>query len=279
MTISPTSLHRTESPVAEAKPVRGLARAHAWLHEAPATRGARLVQGSIQALIAVNIAALVAESVHSVGSEHAQIFAAIERFSIAVFSAEYLLRVASCVYDERYRRPVLGRLRYMVTPMALIDLLAIAPGLVPWTSTDLRGLRAARLMRIFRVLKLGRYSQAVRKLGAAVSSRREELGVTAYAMAILVTLAASVLYLAEREAQPEAFGSIPEAAWWALTTMTTVGYGDVVPITPLGKLAAAAVSVIGIGFFALPAAILGSAFVEQTRRERRCPHCGKGVSD
>jgi voltage-gated potassium channel len=250
---------------------------YAWLHEEPTGIGARIVQGAIQALIAVNVVALVAETVPSIGASYATHFAVLERVSIAIFSVEYVLRIASCTVDARFRRPVLGRLRYALTPMAVIDLLAVAPAYLPWVAADLRELRAVRLMRVFRVLKLGRYSRAVRSLGSAILSRKEELAIVGFAMGILLLLASSLLYFAERDAQPVAFGSIPAAAWWGVATLTTVGYGDVAPVTVLGKLAASLVAFMGIGLFALPAGILGSAFVEQLRRQKRCPHCGKDL--
>ena len=252
-----------------------LAHVHCWLDGPPNTRTSRGLQGSIQLLIFLNVCAAIAETVEPIARELAGAFATFEQFSIAVFTLEYVLRVASCTHDARFSKPILGRLRYALTPMALVDLLAILPAYLPLLfGIDLRGLRILRLMRIFRVLKLTRYSHAMRSLGRALASRREELIVTAVALAFLLVVVSSVLYVAERDAQPEAFGSIPAAMWWGVTTLTTVGYGDVAPVTPLGKVAAAISAVLGIGFFAVPAGILGSAFVEHVRRERKCPHCG-----
>jgi voltage-gated potassium channel len=166
----------------------------------------------------------------------------------------------------------------MLTPFAVIDALAVAPAFLPLLGgTDLRGLRAVRLMRLFRVLKLGRYSRAIGSLQSAIVSRKEELAVTGFGVAILLVVASSVLYLVERDAQPAVFGSIPAAAWWAITTLTTVGYGDVAPITPWGKVAAGFVAVFGIGLFALPAGILGSAMVDHVKHRSACPHCGKEI--
>jgi voltage-gated potassium channel len=247
-----------------------------WLHGDPERGVGRGIQGGLQFLILVNIAALVLETVPSIGEQHREVFAVLEQVSICVFSIEYLARVASSTARGRFRGTRFGRLRYALTPFALVDLLSVAPAFIPlFGSADLRGLRAVRLMRVFRVLKLGRYSRAIHSLRAALASRREELTITAFGILILLTLAASILYLAERDAQPNVFGSIPLAAWWTVTTLTTVGYGDVVPVTLWGKLAAGVVAILGIGLFALPAGILGSAFVDQLKREQRCPHCGK----
>jgi voltage-gated potassium channel len=249
-----------------------------WLHGSPERGAGRGIQGVIQLLILVNVAALVLETVPSIGEQHPEAFALLEQASICVFSIEYLARVASSTARGRFHGIRYGRWRYALTPLALIDLLSVLPAFVSFFgAADLRGLRAVRLMRVFRVLKLGRYSRAIHRLRAALASRKEELAITAFGLLILLTLAASILYLAERDAQPNVFGSIPLAAWWTVTTLTTVGYGDVVPVTHWGKLAAAVVAILGIGLFALPAGILGSAFVDQMKGEQRCPHCGKHV--
>jgi voltage-gated potassium channel len=265
-----------EAPVHSS--VRLLATLYDWLHGSPERGAGRGVQGGLQFLILVNVAALVVETVPSVGDQYWQAFAVLEQVSICVFSLEYLARVASSTARGRFRGKRFGRLRYALTPFALIDLLAIAPAFIPFFGTaDLRGLRAARLMRVFRVLKLGRYSRAMQSLRSALTSRKEELAITAFGLLILLVLAASILYLAERDVQPDVFGSIPLAAWWTVTTLTTVGYGDVVPETLWGKLAAGVVAILGIGLFALPAGILGSAFVDQLNKEQRCPHCGEKI--
>jgi voltage-gated potassium channel len=225
----------------------------------------------------VNVAALIAETVEPVGAAYAAWFAALEHVSIAIFTVEYLARVVCAPASPRFPGALLGRVRYLLTPMALVDLAAILPAYLPALGLDLRSLRVVRMMRLVRILKIARYSRALQGLRAALASRKEELILSGFATAILLVLSSTVLYLAEHEAQPEVFGSIPAAAWWGVTTLTTVGYGDVTPITLFGKLAAAAVSIMGIGLFALPAGILGSAFVEQLRGRVTCPHCGKEV--
>jgi voltage-gated potassium channel len=272
------SQSREVAPVRPEVAARGgfLMALYDCLHGNPTHGAGRLIQGSLQALIFVNVAALVLESVPEWGERYFTGFSVLEQASVFLFSIEYLARVASSTARGRFHGKSFGRLRYALTPLALVDLLSIAPAFVPLLGgADLRGLRATRLMRIFRVLKLGRYSRAIRSLRSAISSRKEELAVTMFGVLILLLLAASVLHLAERDAQPEHFGTIPHAAWWTVTTLTTVGYGDVVPVTGWGKLAAGVVAILGIGLFALPAGILGSAFVDQMKRVERCPHCGK----
>lgn len=253
-------------------------RIHHLIFAAPTGGSARWVQGGIQVLIFLNVVAVALETVRSLRADYGTAFRAFEWLSVGLFTIEYIARVASCTCEERFARPVVGRLRYMLTPMALVDLLAIAPAYLPWLiAMDLRQLRALRLVRVFRVLKLGRYSRAVRSLGAALTRKREELAVTLLAMSILLVLASSALFYAEHEAQPESFSSIPASMWWAVTTLTTVGYGDMAPVTVIGKLAAALVAILGLALFALPAGVLASAFVEQVKAERKCPHCGRDL--
>lgn len=165
--------------------------------------------------------------------------------------------------------------------MPLIDLLAIAPFYLPMMGVDLRAFRALRLFRLLRVAKLGRYSMALKLIGHVVRSKREELITTVIFMLLLLLFASSLMYFAERDVQPEVFGSIPESMWWAVTTLTTVGYGDVSPVTPVGKALGSVVAILGVGMFALPTGILGSGFVEAIENQKNdsgiCPTCGQCV--
>lgn len=238
----------------------------------------RMVDFVILGLIIVNVAAVVVGSVAAIGTRAAPFLAALEAGSIAVFSAEYLLRLWSAPEDERYRGPVLGRLRWAVTPMALVDLAAVLPFFLAIAGVDLRFVRALRLMRIARLAKAARYVEAFGLMAAVFRSKREELALTAGVVGILLVVSASLMYYAENGVQPEAFSSIPATMWWAVATLTTVGYGDVYPVTALGRLLGAAVAITGIGLFALPTAILGSGFMEELDRRagrRACPHCGE----
>lgn len=162
----------------------------------------------------------------------------------------------------------------------LIDILAIAPFYLALAG-DLRAIRVLRLFRLFRVIKVARYSKAVQTLGRVIRAKREELLVAVFVLIVLLVLSSSLMYYVENDDQPAAFGSIPEAMWWSIATLTTVGYGDVHPITPLGKFIASIIAVLGIALFALPTGILGSGFVEEMQKERLhkqvCPHCGKDI--
>ena len=236
---------------------------------------------SISALILLNLAAAMLETVPAVASRYGAFFRRFEIFSVTIFTVEYLLRVWSCTADPKFAHPVTGRLRFMGTRLMLLDLVAILPSFVPAGFLDLRLLRLFRLTRFFRVLKLGRYSESLRTLGRVLRAKRSELGVAASAALMLLLIASTLMYFAENAAQPKAFSSIPASMWWAVTTLTTVGYGDVYPITPLGKVLASILAFSAIGLFALPAGILASGFGDEMRKRsgktRTCPHCGEAI--
>ncbi len=232
-------------------------------------------------LIMLNVLAVNLETVESVAARWARPLFWFEIFSVMVFTLEYVLRIWSCVENPAYAGVRFGRLRFAAGPMLIIDLLAILPFYLPMVVTlDLRFLRALRLIRILRLFKLGRYSQALQTIGRVVSAKKEELLTTAFVVFILLLVASAGFYYAEHESQPEAIPSIPAALWWGVVTLSTVGYGDIVPVTFAGKLLGAAVALLGIGMFALPTGILGAAFVEELRKRRvkedtrQCPHCG-----
>jgi voltage-gated potassium channel len=231
-------------------------------------------------LIIANVLAVVLETVQSLYQRHAWLFDAFEIFSVAIFTIEYLLRLWTCTVNPRYREPLRGRLRFIVSPMALIDLTAILPAYLPaLIPLDLRFARSVRLFRLARSLKIARYSHALQTLGGVLRAKKEELAVTAFLGSVLLLFASSFMYFIEHEAQPEAFSSIPASMWWGVMTLTTVGYGDY-PVTPLGKFVGAIIGILGIGLFALPAGILAGGFAEEMHRKhqhRKCPQCGAAL--
>ncbi len=240
-------------------------------------RGSNFVDFLILALIVVNVTALILETVEGFHSIWQKWFDWIELVTVAVFTVEYVLRVWSVTADKDYAHSLTGRLRYMITPLAVFDLLAISSFYLYLVGVDAGFLR---MFRIARLAKLWRYSKTLRTFGQVIKNKREELGITLVIMFLLLIMASALLYYAERNAQPEAFSSIPAAMWWGVVTITTVGYGDIYPITGLGRFMGAIFAVIGIGMFALPTGILGSGFVEEfhrRRQNRKCPHCGKPI--
>jgi voltage-gated potassium channel len=175
------------------------------------------------------------------------------------------LRLYACVEDprERYRGGIAGRIRFALTPLAIVDLIAIAPLFFILFGVDAAQLR---LLRILRVFKLAHHSPALAMLGRVVYNERKNLGGAVIILAVLLVLSSSAIYYLEREAQPKAFGSIPDAMWWAMAALTTVGYGDVTPVTALGRVVGGFVTVLGVGMFALPTGILASGFVDEAKR-------------
>jgi voltage-gated potassium channel len=234
----------------------------------------------ILTLIAANVAAMVLESVRPLRASFGAAFAIFEACSVLVFLAEYAARLWSCVEDPRSRGAVRGRLRWEIRPLSLVDLLVVAPFLMTLGTADARVLRVLRLFRLVCVLKAGRYLAALRLFRSVVQAKREELAMSIALTSVLLVVASSVMYFAEHEAQPDKFSSIPASMWWAVATLTTVGYGDVYPVTGLGRVAGGCLALLGVGLFALPTAILGSGLVEAAQSSRlpqACPHCGKPV--
>ncbi|TRX50640.1 ion transporter [Fulvivirga sp. M361] len=215
----------------------------------------------IMTLILLNVFVVITETVESIYSEYKAIFYYFEIFTITVFSIEYVVRIWACTLIEKYRHPVFGRIKYMFSMEALIDLLAILPFYLPlFFAIDARFVRVLRLFRLMRVFKLGRYSVAFQLIVSAVSKRKEELLITLTLLIIMLILASSLMYYIEHEVQPDTFTSIPATMWWAIATLTTVGYGDVYPVTALGKLLASTIAILGIGVFALPTGIIATSF-------------------
>ena len=257
-------------------------RLHEILEVAPkGDRLSQIVDVFIIGLILLNALALIVSTVESLYQLAPAFFFYLEIVSAAIFLVEYLLRVWACNIDSRYSHPVWGRLRFAVTPLLLIDLAAIVPSLLPLFGVDFRFLRAIRLMA--RAARLGRYFSGISTLGRVISNKAQELFTVLLVLTLMLVLASSLMYFAEHDTQPEAFASIPEAMWWSIITLTTVGYGDVSPITPLGKALAGIIAIIGIGMFALPAGILSSGLMELIERRQGtqevCPHCGGSLEE
>jgi voltage-gated potassium channel len=258
------------------------------LLESPAdtNRARKAVILFIATLILLNILVVILETVNSLYLEYSTFFSLFDLFTVVVFSTEYVLRIWCCVKNPWYSDPIHGRIRYALTPYALLDIVALTPFYLPMIiPIEFRLLRFLRLLRIFRVLRLGKYSNAFETFVDVLKSKKEELVITVVMAVIILILASSTLYTVEREAQPKVFGSIPDAMWWAVVTLATVGYGDVYPVTPLGKFFAAIVAISAIGLFALPAGILASGFSESLGRRKECdntktlacPQCGATI--
>ena len=240
------------------------------------------VDGFLLALIVSNIIVVILESVASLRESYGAFFENFELISVAIFSAEYLSRMWICNMRQQFQG-ALGRIRYAITPMAIVDLLAVLPFYLPLFITfDLRMLRMFRLLRLLRLLKVARYSSSLRLFQQVYTMKKSELTMCFLAIMFMLVIASSLIFLVENEAQPEAFSSIPASMWWGVATLTTVGYGDITPITPVGKFIGSIIAILGIGLFALPAAVLGSGFVVAMRRQESstfyCPHCSREIA-
>lgn len=234
-------------------------------------------------LICLNIAGVMLSSVAEIEQEFGFYLFLFEIFSVFIFTIEYIARLWCCTASAQFSQPAVGRIKYAITPSVLIDLLAILPFYLPFFGVDLRIVRAFRIFRLLRVLKLTRYSRAFSLFKRAIFGKREELVLTAFVLVILLIISASLMFYAEGDAQPENFSSIPATLWWSVVTLTTVGYGDVYPITVVGKTIAGLISILGIGMVALPAGIISAGFVDEIANARNkkndtadsCPTCGR----
>lgn len=252
---------------------------------APEDVPGRVFDAFIIVLICLNVAAVLFESVGDNHATYAWLLQPFETISLIVFAAEYALRVWSVTADPAYASPVAGRLRFIASPYALIDLLAIAPVLL--TAFLVLDLRFLRVVRLLRLLKLTKYSESTVILGRVLRSRRQALGTALFVVLIALFIVSSLMYFAEHEAQPDKFSSIPASMWWGVVALTTTGYGDVVPVTALGQVLGGLTAVVGVGVIALPVGILASGFIEELDKAKAqrvtvkpavptaCPHCGK----
>lgn len=218
-------------------------------------------------LIVTNVAAAALETVPRIYAEFGDYLHAFEVFSVAVFTVEYILRLWTAPEDPRYRHanPVTGRLRYAIQPLMLIDFMAIAPAYVR-IFIPIVDLRFLRIFRLLRLLKIARYSPALATLWHVVVSERRALIGTLILLLGVTVVFAQLMYLAESHIQPATFGTLPEAMYWSITTLTTVGYGDATPVTGLGKMIAAIAMIFGVGLIALPVGIIATGFVQEIHR-------------
>ena len=273
-----------------------------------ATAGDRLsraIDSVIVAIILANMAAVVLESFEGLYERHESWFVAFEFVSVVVFTIELALRL----WTSDLRHPGSSRLgaagRFLVSPMGMIDVMAILPFYLPLLSVDLRVMRMLRLVRFLRLLKLARYTRSLAMIGAAVRERRDELLVSVVLTSLLLIVASTLMYYLESQVQPDAFPNILASTWWAVATLTTIGYGDVVPVTAAGRLLSGIIAILGIGLVALPTAIISSGFVESLMKAKataaamdadppkeglppgtpahitpsKCPNCGHVLAD
>lgn len=246
---------------------------------------------TIMALILLSVTSIILESFAPMRERYGIFFQLFEWLTVAVFSAEYLLRVWTA--DLKFPEDSVwrARLRFILSPMGLIDLIAILPFYLPFFfQFDLRFIRILRITRLLRIFKLGRYTSALSLFTSVFFEKRNELGITLFVMFLLLLMSSTIMYYLESDVQPDQFPDIISTFWWSVATLTTVGYGDVYPITGWGKLVSGIIAILGIGLVALPTGILSAGFIEKiesnnklkaageqapTKSFKYCPHCGE----
>lgn len=240
---------------------------------------------TITVLIIVNIVLIVMDT-FSLPDWLKAISSGAEVFLVAIFTIEYIVRVyvSDMLYPEL--TPHKARIKYIFSALALIDLLAILPFYIPFIIPfDLRALRALRTIRLLRIFKITRYTTALSSIVAVLKQKKYELFSSIAVVALLMVIAAVIMYSVENEAQPDVFDNAFSALWWAFATLTTVGYGDIYPITVVGKILSTIIAVLGIGLVAIPTGIISAGFTEQTAHTENknhcektfCPYCGNKI--
>ncbi len=250
----------------------------------------RFFEVFIVAVILINILVIILNSVEELGDKYGDIFMLINIVCVAVFTVEYFFRMWACTAGGgQYEHPLFGRLQFAVSPFPLIDVLAILPFYLALTplpiALDLSFLRVLRLLRILRIAKIGRYSDSIKILGNVIKEKKEQLVAVLFLLVLFVIVASALIYEFEGGPDVKGFHHIPECMWWSITTLTTVGYGDVVPTTPEGKIVGGIIAVSGIVFYALPTAIVGAGFMQEYQKKKskkdkedfECPHCGEKI--
>lgn len=224
----------------------------------------KIFDNVILSLIIINIVSVVLESYDQISFEYKHILEKVELISIIIFSIEFLLRIFTSDLLFHEKNKIKSIWYFAKTPMAIIDLFAILPFYLPMLlPIDLRILRILRLVRVLRIFKLNRYTKSLSLIHKVLKNKKEELQISLFVVFILLLLSSSMIYFTENQVQPEKFPNIIQSLWWSIVTLTTVGYGDVVPITSIGKILGGFISLLGIGLVALPTGILSSGFIEE----------------
>lgn len=242
----------------------------------PAYKGdikSKIFDLSILILIYLNVFMVILESFSDLEITYQGIFRKFEFVSIIIFTIEFILRIitAECRYPHLSRFKSI--IKHLTSPLALIDLIAIIPFYLPMLFiVDLRVLRVLRVTRLLRILKINRYTNSMKLLFVVIKKKKEELLLTIFVTIFMLLTASSIMFYLENEAQPEMFPNILASFWWAIATLTTVGYGDVYPVTVLGKLLSGVIALLGIGFVALPTGIISSGFMEELSKEGDVNH-------
>jgi voltage-gated potassium channel len=249
---------------------------------------ASIFDGLIITLIAINVLLVILDTFNGFLAATLKAFRFVEVGSVIIFTIEYTLRLWTADFMRSDMSPAKARFRYAVSFMALVDLFAILPFYLPFIFVvDLRVLRMVRLLRLLRLLKINRYTSALSAVGGVIRRKASQLISSMVVVLILMVMASVIMYSVENEAQPEVFQNAFSGLWWAIATLTTVGYGDIFPITALGKVLSAVIALLGIGLVAVPTGIISAGFMEgvdkdndeKPEEKRFCPYCGKNLEN
>ena len=251
-------------------------------------RASQVFDVTIMGLIVLSILSIILQSFENLATAYNAQFHALEVFTVAIFTLEYILRVWTA--DLQFPGTRHPRVRYVLSFMAIIDLLAILPFYMPFFAADLRFLRMVRLLRLFRLLrvfKLGRYFDALQTIVNVMKDSATQLIISVALCLFVMLFSAIVMYTVENPVQPEQFPNVISSLWWAICTLTTVGYGDVYPVTAIGRFFAAVISLVGIGIIAIPTGIIAAGFTSAIERNSKdnddpklyCPYCGHKLDD
>lgn len=231
----------------------------------------KCVSWVIPGLIVLNTLMVMLESVEAMHRNFAEYFHWFEIASVVIFTIEYIWRIWAAKKKSQFIFSFFG----------LVDLIAILPFYLPMLiKMDLRFVRILRLTRIFRIFKVARYAKSLQLVGLVLKEKKESLVLTLFLTFIMLLVASSFMYEAEHRIQPDKFTDIFSSFWWAVATLTTIGYGDIYPMTTIGRFLSGIIALLGIGLVALPTGIIGSGFIEILNRKKLhprtyCPHCGK----
>jgi voltage-gated potassium channel len=247
----------------------------------------KIINVFIIVLIILNVIVVILETVISINDQFRNFFYYFDIVSVTIFTIEYILRVWSSNHEEKYKHSVWGRLKYMISPGAIIDLIAIIPFfllLFFGLGIDIREIRILRLFRVLRLFRLTAYMKSAQMITNVFKKRINELALSLVLVIFLIIIASCAIYFAEHlhPVNKYKFTSIPATIWWSVVTLTTTGYGDMYPMTYLGKAMAMVIMLTGVAFFALPAGIITAGFLEEFRKTRvqkthTCPHCGEHI--
>ena len=251
----------------------------------------KIIDAAIIVLIILSVIEIILESFEILHVRYGSFFHTFEIFTVTVFSIEYVLRIwiADLKFPDLSKAK--ARQKFIFSTAGMIDLIAILPFYLPFIlKFDFRIVRLLRVARLMRIFKISRYTKSLRLVGNLIVQKRSELATTIFITFILILLSSTIMYDLEHEVQPDKFPNIVSTFWWAVATLTTVGYGDVYPVTGWGQFISGVIAILGIGLVALPTGIISSGFIEQLEKDKEaknkedepykyCPHCGKDLKN